>query len=632
MVTATGNVILDQGPRRLAGDTLTFDLGAKTGTLTHATAHVAPDYYFNGAEIAKVGDDSYTVVDGSFTSCEGETPAWSFRVGRAKVDVDGYAHVHSAAMKVKKVPILYTPYMLWPAKSERTSGLLVPNIGYSNLRGSYVGLAYFQTLGRSYDTTLFADNYGKGFVGVGDEFRYRPTDGTTGELRAYAIRDLDLGDDRWKVELDHATNDLPYGMRGVVTLRRFSDFNFFRDFERNIDRKTVRFVESRGFVSGNWGPHLVNLLINDRETFITTSTTTDRRLPELDYTLRATQIPHTPLVLKVDSSLAYLSVDRSATYVSDYGRVDALPQLSLPFRPAPWFSGSLSGGGRFTWYGDSLDSTGQGFTGDSLTRTVPVAGLDLIGPSFSRVFGKEGGARFKHIIEPRFTYSYQGDYAETSAIPAFDEIDTLGSGNVARFSLINRVKAKPAPTTEGAGSSAVEAFSLEIARSYSFDDTRPLEVAADGRTSQAGPLDAILRFNPGRAVDVRATASYSVLNRQLSQTSLASTFQLSRASLDLRWYTRFGAASGKTLSNQVRFGTTVNALPGRLSLQAAVNYDIELQNVLDQRYQIQFNAKCYGVRFEVRQFDASDRQATDYRLAFSLKNVGTFLDLTGRYD
>jgi LPS-assembly protein len=416
----------------------------------------------------------------------------------------------------------------------------------------------------------------------------------------------------------------------VVTLRRFSDFDFFRDFERSIDRASLRFVESRGFLAGSWGPHLVNFQVTDRETFVGGSTTTDRRLPELEYVLRATQLGPTPLVLKVDSSLAYLSVDRSATYRSDYGRVDLQPELSLPFRPAPWLSFALSAGERFTWYGDSLDATGQAFTGESLARTVPVAGAEVIGPSFSRVFGRgAGGARFKHVVEPRLTYAFQGAFDDAAAIPPFDQVDSLGSGNLARFSLINRLKAKPAG--EGGGS-AQEILSFEVARSYSFDDARPLEASSSGETSQAGPLDAILRFNPGRDVDLRATATYSMLFRQLLQTSLASGVAFDRARVDLRWNVRYRGETGETLSNQVRLATALKVLPGRLGLQASLDYDVELALLRDQRYTIDFTAKCYGVRLEVRQFDAADRRTTDYRIAFTLRNVGTFLDLTGSYE
>src|SRR5688572_6640644 len=149
IVTAKGNVIVDQGPRRMAGETLEYDLDTKTGSLTNATAHVAQDYFFEGKELAKISETQYTVKDGTFTSCSQETPDWSFRLSDAVVEVDGYARVHNASMRAKKLPIFYTPYILWPVKSDRTSGLLIPNIGYSDRRGASVGLAYFQTLGRS---------------------------------------------------------------------------------------------------------------------------------------------------------------------------------------------------------------------------------------------------------------------------------------------------------------------------------------------------------------------------------------------------------------------------------------------------------------------------------------------------
>ena len=39
-------------------------------------------------------------------------------------------------------------------------------------------LAYYQVLGRSWDTTLFADLYTKDYLAAGQEVRYHPTEGT----------------------------------------------------------------------------------------------------------------------------------------------------------------------------------------------------------------------------------------------------------------------------------------------------------------------------------------------------------------------------------------------------------------------------------------------------------------------
>ena len=77
----------------------------------------------------------------------------------------------SSAMKIKGVPVFYMPYMVWPVKQERSAGLLFPRFGYSNTRGFNFGLPLYVPLGRSFDTTVFADYYSQGFFGLGNKSR-----------------------------------------------------------------------------------------------------------------------------------------------------------------------------------------------------------------------------------------------------------------------------------------------------------------------------------------------------------------------------------------------------------------------------------------------------------------------------
>lgn len=654
-VTASGNVILDQGPRRLAGDTLTFDLDTKTGTLTEATAFVDPDYYFTGSEISKIGDDLYTVTDGVFTACDQEVPDWSFRLGQARVQVEGYAHVRHARLNVKRLPVFYTPYIVYPTKRERSAGLLVPNFGYSERRGTYLGLAYFQPIGRSYDTTIYLDGYGEGFVGVGDELRYHPTEGTAGKIEAYAIHDPDALPEedewRWRATLEHVSDDLPLGMRGVIDWTEYSDFQFFRDFERDFDVNSRRFEDSLAFLTGNWGTHLVNLQVTDRETVSGERINSDRRLPALEYRLRSTPLFETPLFeaplyLTLNSSLAYLSVDRSDAYRSDYGRADLFPEVSLPIEPAPWLSLSLNAGHRLTWWGDSLETdaeavteTGSSFSGESLTRSISTWGAQVIGPSVSRVFDAAVGpfARFKHIVEPRMSYSYVDRFDEDREVPSFDGVDRLFSGNVARVSLINRLKAKP---PEEDGGAAREILTFELSQSYSFDDEQPLEQGRESLDdpeaptldSRSGPLEATLRFAPSDKTNLRADWRYSTLFNQLLSSSIAADHRFGLHDVGVRYTTRFQAQDGETLSDQLRLAAGVAVLPGRLGIRASLDYDIHESNLQEQRYFLDWTAQCYSIRLEYRDFQVGVREDTDYRVAFTLKNVGTFLDLTGRVE
>ena len=61
---------------------------------------------------------------------------------------------------------------------------------------------------------------------------------------------------------------------------------------------------------------------------------------------------------------------------------------------------------------------------------------------------------------------------------------------------------------------------------------------------------------------------------------------------------------------------------------AAVNYDATRSELLEQRYFARFNASCYNIGLELRDFleyrTGSPQRNRDFRLSIDLKNVGSF--------
>lgn len=650
-LVAEGNVTVDQGNRRMAAERATYDLESRTGVFHKATASGAPDYYFTGEEVAKTGENTYRITDGVFTSCAGESPAWSFRVAEANVELEGYARIQHARFRVKKAPVLYFPYVLWPAKQDRASGFLVPNIGYSKRRGAYLGLAYFQTLGRSVDATVLFDGYEEEYYGVGGEVRYQPTAETGGVVRGFLIDDPFADDNRWKLSIEHETRDLPWDLRGVIDYEDYSDFEFFRDFERELADVSRRNLYSSAFVAGNWGVHSLNILADERQTFIDpaanapagtpASIISHRQLPEVEYRLRNTRLGKTPLYLQFLGSVGRLDIDRVTLYSGSYERADLFPQLSLPLRPAPWLSLSLSAGGRATFYQDSVcrpstgpgddgpevcGAVGQELTGESLERTFPTAGAQVVGPSLARIFGGFGSfAKFKHVIEPRVVYSYTGEFDDRQRVPLFDEVDNVDPTDGVRVSLVNRVLGKP-QDTEGGG--AREVFTFELSQNYSFDEERPLE-RAGSETSASGPLRAELRLSPSARTNVRVEADYSRFFDQILSRSLSGSVALGRHTVGATWFTRYAGQTGETTGDQAGFNAALFFADRRLRLDTQLNYDLETSLLQQQRYIAEWSGSCWGLRLEWREFESQNRQDRDWRVAVSLKNVGSFLDFGG---
>ncbi len=647
---AEGDVVFDQGPRRIAASRVDFDLATRTGTFWNAAAYVEPDYYFSGAVVAKTGDQTYEIRDGVFTSCTGDpTPDWSLKTSRADVEIGGYAHVRNARVRIKKMPILYWPYMIWPAKPDRTSGLLIPNIGYSQQRGAYLGLAYYQVLGPSADATLFLDGYAEGFAGAGTEVRWRPSGGSQGKSTFYLLRDSDRDEVEWRGRFEHTSNDLPFGLRGLVSFEDYSDFEFFRQFERAESVNTRRFLYSNAFLSGTWGAQSLNLLVDQRETFLgLDASTTQSQLPEVAYRLTKLKLGESNFYLSLDSTASYLKTETPTTGEVGYGRFDLAPKLTLPLRVAPWLSLALSAGGRATWWGESLAEsrvdpvTGtvdffcgedpadpdRPYCGEAIDRVYPALGVDLIGPSVSRVFEKPLGrfSKFKHLIEPRWSYSYLGDFEEQQRVPRFDEIDPFASSHNGTFALVNRVLAKPSDATEGG---AFEILSFELAQGFSFDRDQPFQRSSDGsQTASEGPISARLNVNPSREVSFQARALWSTLFGSLSSTSISARADLGRLDVDLTWFTDYNAELDLTSSDQARLGLTIDVLPQRLSVSSHVSYDLESSEIQQQRYFLSWTSQCWSALIEVREQSTRAFTSRDYRFVLNLKNVGSFLDLT----
>lgn len=649
-VEAEGDVIFDQGSRRIAAARVDFDLATRTGTFWNASAYVEPDYYFTGDVLAKTGENEYEIRDGIFTTCTGdEVPDWSLRTSRADVEIGGYARARNARVRAKRLPLLYWPYMLWPARTDRTSGLLIPNIGYSDRRGGYLGLAYYQVLGPSADATFYLDGYSKGFAGAGSEFRYRPSEGTQGEAEVYFLRDSDRDGEEWRARFDHTTTDLPWGLRGVVDYEDYSDYDFFRQFERAERQNTRRFLYSNAFLSGSWGAQSVNVLVDQRETFLNNGrVTTQRQLPDLNYRINKLKLGASDLYLSVDTTGTMIQSSSEGGHDESWNRFDLSPELTYPLRIAPWLSVAMSAAGRATWWeatapvaridpetgenalfcGDTRVEAGTFRCDESLDRVVPQAAVDVIGPSLSRIFDAQVGryGKFKHLIEPRLRWRYSGEFDDQFRVLRFDEIDAFDENNYAEVALVNRVLAKPSDPTEGG---AFEMLSFELAQAYSLDDEEPFQSTRDGsREMSEGPIRATLRLNPTADFSLQAKANWGTLFDRLDSTSLSARGNIGKAFFDLTWFTRYNAELQTTTSDQVRLGTRFDIVPRRLKFTGQVSYDIENSEVQQQRYFLTWTSQCWSAMIEASEQRTSLYESRDYRFMLNLKNVGTFLDLS----
>ena len=145
----------------------------KTGTVVNGNLFLSTNhYYLRGKEIRKTGPATYIIKGCRITTCDGENPDWSITGSEVKVTLEGYGTVKHAGFYVKQIPLLYFPYIIFPAKNKRQTGLLPPSIGYSSRDGVDVEIPLFWAISRQTDATFYERYIEERGLKQGLEFRY----------------------------------------------------------------------------------------------------------------------------------------------------------------------------------------------------------------------------------------------------------------------------------------------------------------------------------------------------------------------------------------------------------------------------------------------------------------------------
>ena len=630
-LVANGNVIIDQAETRMSCTRLRFDLNAKVGTLDEVDAYFPPTYHFRGKELEKLDATKYRFHDGMFTSCSAENtaPPWSLAIHDAVVELEGYGHFRGASLRVKDVPVFYLPKLVWPVKRERAAGLLVPNFGYNSWRGAYLGTSFYWPGSRSFDATLYVDLYSKGYTGLGAETRWAPAENAYGQLLAYTIRDPETNSWQWKARGRH--NQLFSGGYSLkAEIDELSDLDFFQRFESGFDRNALRTLYSYLTMSRVWGPQAINARIEHRRTFFTqfstgkTTAVTLDRLPGAEYRLRSTRLGTTPLYVAATALADRFFVDRSATLRGSYARFDLFPTVSLLAPGWSWLNITPTLGARETYYTSRTSTDRQRFTDEPLSRRYVTGGLTLVGPSMSRVWTSLQ-RKLKHLFEPRLDYTYVSNPGDQTAIPIFDERDSILVSNQVKWTLANRLFVKKGE--EGGR----EVASFEISQAYSFSD--PLTFARPPfSANRRGLLNLWLRTSPVAGTSVDARADFDPASHRLTNTQLSGGAAIKGASLYTTWFASFDPVSSLNRASQIR--TTLNLAPTSRPwrFENSLAYDLHSHTLLEQKYGFRWRGSCWSAAAEVRDYRIAPYTTRDYKITIDLTGIGNLLEIQGGLD
>jgi LPS-assembly protein len=699
---ATGNVVLSQGNSRIAADRGDFNTKTKLGTFYNAwgTATMTPpknkpttnpaaglppglpggapttptapttvadtDIYFFGDTVEKLGPRKFKIVNGGFTTCVQPTPRWELTSTVVILNLDHYTAMRNAVFLVKGVPMLYTPFLVYPTnKNARATGILLPTYGASTLRGQSIHNAFFWAIDRSQDATLMYDWFSSAGQGIGTEYRYNYGPGSNGNFSAYLL-DQKSSTDPTSValpasrsyELKGALNQLlPDGFRAKVNVNYFSSFTTMQTFNTNVYDASRNNRTFGGNVVGVVGDFSLNATYNRTEYFYDpTDSAISGSGPHISLSRSERPLFGSPIYFSLTGDYERVLRDNISATTGDQDwslhRFDFAPQIRYPFKKWTWFTVNTTLSWHDTYYSRSQldpDTTVNNaiiIQDHGLNRQYFQAQAQLSGPSFTRVWNTPDNGyaeKFKHSIEPVLNVT------RTTAIDNYNEIvqnesgdSPVGGATSLSYGVMNRFYAKRRHA--GGPGQAREIASVEITQTY-YSESLASQHDTTYSTSFLGAPPS--NYSP-IAVSVRGTPTdtfNTTFRVELDPHYLTARTISANGAYNVNWLTTtvgwnktapIPGVVGSLPVGYINATTSAHTKDTRWGTAYSLNFDVINSQLLQQSITGYYNSQCCGIQFQYQVYNFNGLSTglsvpSDQRffMSFTLAGLGNFSPFSG---
>lgn len=353
-----------------------------------------------------------------FTGCTQARPTWTLHASRLTLDHESERGIaRHAVLRLKRFPILYSPWWSFPISAARKSGFLIPRFGSSRRHGMDLAAPWYWNIAPDRDATLTPRWLSDSGILWQGRYRYLSRS-SRGEVEAgWLPSDKRRQDSRRAlVSLRHGQHFLHRRGRINVDFNWTSDREYLNDFSPGLTLSSIHHLDRVVDVryagdSQRWGRHAVALRVQDYQPLTEGAARPYKRLPQLRFVWH-TRPRAGGLNFHLDGELVHFERDHPDPLSDVDGlRFDIHPQLHYPVQaPAGFLRPRL--GLRYTRY-RLWETSPSGAAGPE--RLVPSLSLDA-GLFLER---RLGAARHLQTLEPRIFYLYV-PVVQQGELPIFD--------------------------------------------------------------------------------------------------------------------------------------------------------------------------------------------------------------------
>jgi LPS-assembly protein len=664
-VTATGNVVLQQGTMEVKAERVDYDQATDTMKVPgpvrmdrdgdvvigkNLDLKVAdeigslqsPSFFFSknpnrptqryeargGATSMNFeGEDHERLFGALYTTCKPDQDDWYLKISELALDRERNVGTgYNGLVQFKGVPILYMPYMTFPLNSERKSGFLSPTFGSSSSSGLELSVPYYLNIAPNVDATLTPKMMTKRGIQIGNELRYLGRS-FLGQLDAeYLPHDRVIDRERYLFIARHFQNLASWSMPGwtaSINAQKVSDDNYFRDLSTRIANTAQTNLPREAVLS--YGSFVGDITTR----FLAFQTLQDPASPVVPPYKLAPQVAFNARPNRWNgfefNTVGEFTDFQHPTLVN--GRRFLLyPSLALPVtQPFGYITPKI--GFHATRYDLTRNTTGF----ESGNRTLPIVSVDS-GLSFERSLNL-AGASVTQTLEPRLFFLYV-PFRNQSKLPIFSTAETdFSFAQIFNENLfvggdrISDAKQMTAAVSSSIieNATGIERLRAAIGQRYYF---RPQQVTlSDTALGLSGPQQGNLsRSDLLVALSGQVSTSwfldsgfqYSTSKTEFARSNIAARYNAEGGRI-LNFSYRFTRNSIKQvdISAQWPFGKTA---PGWTLLTRA-NHSFQDHRLLEGLVGVEYNYGCWEFRLVAHRFVTATQQYSN-SIQFQLELKG----------
>ncbi len=634
-VAADGAVRIEQNGDVLSGMHLEYNLDSRVGDMTNTEYRLAESNARGSAGSMHMdGKGNYLLRKVTYTTCPAGNDDWLLDMGRLDIDRTTQIGVaHNAFVEFKGVPILYSPWMDFPLKGQRKTGLLAPVFGSTTTGGAELTLPIYLNLAPNYDATIAPRYMAKRGLMLNNEFRYK-SESYYGEMQLDNLQHDQLTQTSRSHQSYRQMQSLGSGFSDAINLNRVSDDAYYRDLATSVA-----------------GSSQVNLLregVLNYDAGWWNAATRVQSFQTLQDPLVPVAIPYkrTPQVLVTGQREAY---DVTAKFTAEYvnfshptainaQRMVLNPSISYPLLYDSGYYVTPKIGVHLAdyIYGQN-NPAGQ----PNATVSIPIFSLDS-GMAFEHDMTL-GGSNLVQTLEPRVYYVYI-PYRNQDMLPNFDSAlstfsysqiftenrflggDRVGDANQVTLAATSRIID---------GDNGAELLRGMIGERFSFIQPRVNLIVPTATTTPVATAPAGTPTTSTNKSDILAGLS----GKPSRAFSFDTLVQYNPSGLGAEMYSisgRFQPEPGKVLNVGYRF-TSPNINPnlsmrqvdiseqwplwGRWTSVARWNYSMLEKRMLEGLVGLEYNQECWVARIVMQRYTTSTLQVST--------SIFVQLDLTG---